>query len=131
MWKLKEFTRTCNSILPTNIGKEDIFLGYPWLAAYESHFRWKDTTIGEEALSVIICFINPCILSQPVIAQTMLEDLKACIVQQLKEQSCLHTTSTDLAIQAGQHTKAVELPPQYREFAKVFSEKGSFCFPPS
>ena len=27
----------------------------------------------------------------------------------------------DLAIQAGQHTKAVELPLQYKEFAKVFS----------
>ena len=23
----------------TNIGKEDIFLGYPWLAAYEPHFK--------------------------------------------------------------------------------------------
>ena len=49
----------------------------------------------------------------------------------LEEQSCLCTTSTDLAIQAEQHTKAVELPPRYREFAKVFSEEESFCFPPS
>ena len=37
----------------------------------------------------------------------------------------------DLAIQAGQHTKAVKLPSQYKEFAKVFSEQESFCFPPS
>ena len=46
------------------------------------------------------------------------------------EQICLCTTSTDLAIQAGQHTKAIELPPQYKEFTKVFSEKKSFHFPP-
>ena len=45
----------------TNIGKEDIFLGYPWLAAYEPRFKWKDATIGEEVLPVIICYINPCI----------------------------------------------------------------------
>ena len=66
-----------------------------------------------------------------MIAQASLEDLKAHIVQQLKEQSCLHTTSTDLAIQARQHTQAVKLPPQYEKFAKVFSEEESFCFPPS
>jgi len=45
----------------TNIGKEDIFLGYPWLAAYEPCFIWKDAMIGEEALPVIICSINPMI----------------------------------------------------------------------
>ena len=45
----------------TNIGKEDIFLRYPWLVAYEPRFKWKDATIGEEVLPVIICSINPCI----------------------------------------------------------------------
>ena len=65
-----------------------------------------------------------------MIAQTSLEGLKARIVQQLEEQSCLRTTSTDLAIQARQHTQAVELPPQYKKFTKVFSKKESFCFPP-
>ena len=45
----------------TNIGKEDIFLGYPWLAAYEPKFKGRDATIGEEVLPVIICSINPCI----------------------------------------------------------------------
>ena len=116
----------------TNIRKEDIFLGYPWLAAYKPRFKWKDATIGEEVLSVIIQSINPHTpRPRPVITQATLEDLKACIIQQLEEQSCLCTTSTDLAIQARQHTKAVELLPQYREFTKVFSEEESFCFPPS
>ena len=45
----------------TNIGKEDIFLGYPWLAAYELRFKWRNATIGEEVLPVIIRSINPCI----------------------------------------------------------------------
>ena len=68
----------------TNIRKEDIFLGYPWLAAYEPCFKWKDATIGEEVLSDIIHSINPRIPQQrPVITQATLEDLKAHIVQQL------------------------------------------------
>ena len=116
----------------TNISKEDIFLRYPWLAAYEPCFKWRDTTIGEEVLPVIIRSINPHIpRPRPMIARTSLEDLKARIVQQLEEQSCLHTTFTELAIQARQHTKAIELPPQYKKFVKVFSEKEPFCFPPS
>ena len=47
--------------LITNIGKQDILLGYPWLATYESRFRWQEATIGEEALPVIIRSVNPCI----------------------------------------------------------------------
>ena len=77
----------------TNIGKEDIFLRYPWVATYEPRFKWRDATIGEEVLSVIICSINLHIpRPRPTIAWTSLEDLKARIIQQLEEQSCLHTT---------------------------------------
>ena len=116
----------------TNIGKEDLFLGYPWLAAYKPRFIWKDATIGEEALPVIIHSINPTIPRlRPNIAHTTLKELKLHILHQLEEQSTLRTTSTDLAIQAGQYTKKVEIPPQYQKFAKVFSEKESQRFPPS
>ena len=55
----------------------------------------------------------------------MLDNFTACILYQLKEQCCLQTTSTDLAIQMGQHIKAVELLRQYKQFAKVFSEEES------
>ena len=116
----------------TNIGKEDLFLGYPWLAAYEPRFIWKDATIGEEALPVIIRSINPTIPHlRPTIARNTLEELKLRILHQLEEQSTLRTTSTDLAIQAEQYKMNVEIPPQYRKFAKVFSEEESRRFPPS
>ena len=116
--------------LITNIGKEDILLGYPWLATYEPNFKWKDATIGEEALPVIIRSVNPCIQhARPVIAKAVTKNIKAEIVQQLETQSCIKTTSTDLAIAAGQHTKKVEIPPQYQKFAKVFSKEESQRFP--
>ena len=74
----------------TNIGKEDLFLGYPWLAAYEPRFIWKDATIGEEALPVIIRSINPTIPRlRPTIARSTLEELKLRILHQLEEQSTL------------------------------------------
>ena len=48
-----------NRFYITNIGKEDSFLRYTWLAMYKPRFKWKDTTIGEEVLPVIIRSINP------------------------------------------------------------------------
>ena len=118
--------------LITNIWKEDVLLGYPWLATYEPKFKWKDTTIGEEALPIIIRSVNPRIQrARPVIAKAATKVIKAKIIQQLETQSCIKTTSTDLAIAAEQHTKKVEIPPQYQRFAKVFSKEESQQFPPS
>ena len=118
--------------LITDIGKEDILLGYPWLATYEPKFKWRDATIGEEALPIIIRSVNPRIqCMRPVIAKAVTEAIKAMIIHQLETQSCIKTTSTDLAIAAEQHTKKVEIPPQYQKFAKVFSKEESQRFPPS
>ena len=118
--------------LITNIGKEDILLGYPWLTTYQPRFQWREATIGEEALPIVIRSVNPCIQrQQPVIAKAVAEHIKTLIVQQLEAQSCIKTMSTDLAIAAEQHTKKVEIPPQYQKFAKMFSEEESQPFPPS
>ena len=85
--------------LITNISKEDILLGYLWLATYKPWFRWWEATIGKEALPIIIRSVNPCIQrAWPVIAKAATDHIKTLIVQQLEEQSCIHTTSTDLAI---------------------------------
>src|SRR6202012_5899211 len=40
------------------------------------------------------------------------------------------TTVTQLAVEAQQYTKAVEIPKQYEKFAKVVSEEESQRFPP-
>ena len=45
--------------LVTDIGQEDILLRYLWLATYEPRFRWREATIGEEALPVVIRSVNP------------------------------------------------------------------------
>src|SRR6202012_2509626 len=47
------------TFLVTDIGGEDVLLGYPWLAEYELKFSWRHTTIDENALPVIIKTIDP------------------------------------------------------------------------
>jgi hypothetical protein len=45
--------------LITDIGREEILLGYPWLATFEPEFNWKSATIDSRLLPVIISSINP------------------------------------------------------------------------
>ena len=55
--------------LITNIGNEDIILGYPWMAAFEPKFTWKHGVINEKELPVILRSVNPSIFrKEPVIA---------------------------------------------------------------
>src|SRR6266581_6246187 len=45
--------------LITNIGSEEIVLGYPWMAAFEPQFKWGSGVINEQALPIIIQSVNP------------------------------------------------------------------------
>ncbi len=40
--------------LVTNIGQEDIVLGYPWLSTFEPQFDWTHAVIREDALPVVL-----------------------------------------------------------------------------
>src|SRR6266702_3821555 len=50
--------------LITNIGNEDVVLGYPWLATYEPKFNWKYATIDETTLPVVLRSVNPTRLAE-------------------------------------------------------------------
>jgi len=56
--------------LITNIGNEDIILGYPWMAAFEPKFTWKHGVINEKELPIILWSVNPSVPGKgPIIAQ--------------------------------------------------------------
>ncbi len=56
--------------LVTNIGNEDIILGYPWMAAFEPQFSWKNGVINEKELPIILRSVNPFIpRKDPIIAR--------------------------------------------------------------
>ena len=44
--------------LITDLGHEDLILGYPWLATFEPKFSWADGTIEVENLPVIVKSLN-------------------------------------------------------------------------
>jgi len=114
--------------LITNIGQEDVVLGYPWLAAYEPKFNWKYATIDESTLPIVLRSVNPQLAPESIIAQTDSE--KKEIVAMLELESSIKTTATELAIQAQQYTTKKEVPKEYGDFAKVFSEEESKRYPP-
>jgi len=106
--------------LVMNIGNEDVILGYPWMAAFEPRFSWKDGAISEDALPIILRSVNPFVPGRdPIIAR-------------IKELDChlQATTSTELAIKAQQYTQKTEVPKEYQQFAKIFSEEESKRYPP-
>ena len=108
--------------LVTNIGNEDIILGYPWMAAFEPQFTWKNGVINEKELPIILWSVNPFTPGRdPIIAQ----------IKGVKDDNRLAAmTSTELAIKVQQYTKKVEVPIEYQSFAKVFSKQESKQFPP-
>jgi hypothetical protein len=100
--------------LITDIGSEDILLGYPWLASFEPRFSWRHAVIDEWALPVIILSVNPRVIRQkPIIAATLTEEEKHHIVCTLESQSAIRGVSTELAIQAGQNQVTAEVPKVY------------------
>jgi len=112
--------------LVTNIGNEDIVLGYPWLAAFKPQFNWTHAVINEQALPIIIRSINPQIPRQdPIIGKAKTGDIQLRCVSDI----CA-TTAMDLAIAANQYTKNVTIPSEYQQHAKVFSEEESKRYPP-
>jgi hypothetical protein len=122
--------------LITDIGSEDILLGYPWLALFEPKFSWRHAIIDERMLPVVISSVNPRIIRpRPVIAATLSKEGKRHIVctleSQVTPQSAIRGVSTELAIQAGQNQVAAEIPKVYEQFAKLFSSEASSQFPPS
>jgi hypothetical protein len=118
--------------LVTDIGQEEVLLGYPWLATFEPKFDWRSATMEPRFMPVIISSINPrTIQSQPIIASTLTEGTKQSIVRQLETECTIRGVATDLAIQAGEQQTEAELPKEYQEFSRLFSDEAADRFPPS
>ncbi len=53
-----EETKTLRFLI-TNLGKDEVILGYPWLTTFEPIIHWKDTTLDRTCKPVIITSVNP------------------------------------------------------------------------
>ncbi len=45
--------------LLTNLGKDEVILGYPWLTTFKPTIHWKDATLDKNFQPVIISSLNP------------------------------------------------------------------------
>ena len=116
--------------LITDLGTEDLILGYPWLAIFKPKFKWRDASINVEYLPIIIQSLNWQKIHQQLqnpigsppdsqiarIETTALSnDEKDQIVQELSHE-CETTASiaSQLAQEAQQYTKKVEIPEEYK-----------------
>ena len=117
---------------PQERNREDIILGYPWLAMFEPPITWGTATIDVSSLPIVLRTIHPHHhQDQTTIAHTQLVEDPHKIVQELIEQSTIRTTAMELAITAGQYQKVAKIPKEYQCHARVFNEEEAQRFPPS
>ena len=125
----------------TDLGMEDLILGYPWLAKFEPNFCWGNATIDIEYLSIIIQSLNQekihNQLLDPIpesrisrIETTPLTDHEKDQIMQELQQECEITASiaSQLAQDTQQYTKKVEIPEEYQQHWRVFSEEEAHQF---
>jgi hypothetical protein len=131
--------------LVTDLGNEDLILGYPWLATFEPQFNWRNSVVDTTHLPIVIRSLDwRKGRFRPVVARMVagrhvasapprLSHIDKLAILQELEQECTHARgiSTDLAAKAGQHTKPVAVPAEYQQHAQVFSEEESRRFPPA
>ncbi len=126
--------------LITNLGKDEVILGYPWFTAFEPKIRWREATLEEEYQPVVITMINTheeMIESAIQALETYGLDEEAWerLMSEEEPYIAIHktTTTSELAQKAMDHTiKTFEqmVPVQYHRHRKVFNEEASHRFPP-
>ena len=108
--------------LVTDLGGEDLILGYPWLSTFEPKFRWRDAAIDTSFLPIIIrsvdwrkSWIKPVIAriikGQRILAKR--QQQQEAIFRELKRESSLKGISIELSREAGKFTQEVEVPEEY------------------
>ena len=126
--------------LVTDLGGEDLILGYPWLSTFEPKFRWRDAAIDTSFLPIIIrsvdwrkSHIKPIItrIVKGRRLQTKTQRQQEMIFQELKRESSLKGISIELSREAGKNTQDVAVPAEYQRHARIFDPVESKKLPPS
>ncbi len=125
-------TKTLRFLI-TNLGRDEVILGYPWLTAFKPVIHWKDATLDRTCQPVVISSITP---EEVQIATTMTEEEWEEINQEEEGPYTIlrkTTTASELAQRAMDKTKKTfkqMVPEEYRQHARTFNKKESHRFPP-
>jgi hypothetical protein len=98
----------------TNLGKDQIILGYPWLREFDSQINWKDGKVH----------------GPPIKLSTMGRSWKLKWAAR-RTKACKTSFSQQWAQREGKGQSKVAVPEQFQKYAKVFSKEEAKCFSPS
>ena len=127
--------------LVTNLGDDELILGYPWLAAFQPKIDWKSATLDESMQPLIIKTLGLKIDEEVQRvrdawvkkAKTLAEQGEEIFVTRLDEDTIRRTSaSTEMAVKVlpkEEKTWDQIVPMQYHKWKKVFSEEESRRFP--
>jgi hypothetical protein len=106
----------------TNLGRDRLILGYPWLKAFNPKINWVEgKLLGPWTTLKTTKAVTQEHLKQAYkIKRMAMQARKTTIAQRMAENFQTDKPKTDTPI-----------PPEYRRHVKVFSEKEAERFPPS
>jgi hypothetical protein len=115
-----ECTRTQFHI--TNLGRDQIIFGYPWLEAFNPKINWKEgKLLGPQTKLKTTRAVTPEHIGEAYEIQRMaMQARKTTIAQRMAGN-----------FQTDKPKNETPIPPEYRRHTKVFSEKEAERFPPS
>jgi len=124
-------TKTLRFLI-TNLGRDEVILGYPWLTAFKPVIHWKDATLDKECQPVIISSTKP---EETQVAAAIMEEEWEALNTEEGPYAILRktTTASELAQKAMDKTKKTfeqMVPEEYRRHARMFNKKESHRFPP-
>ena len=124
--------------LVTDLGGEDLILGYPWLSTFEPKFKWRDASIDTSFLPIIIrstdwrkSRIRPVIARIVKGRRIRIQRQREAILKELERESSLSGISIELSREAGKFTQEVEVPEEYKKHEQIFDpvESKSYLHP--
>jgi hypothetical protein len=127
--------------LVTDLGEDEIVLGYPWLAAFQPKINWKEATIAEDMQPIVIKTLGLKMDKEVTriakawteFAASTAEPSEEIFIARIEGEILNRaSTSTELAVKAlptEEKTWDQIVPPQYHKWRKVFSEKESNRLP--
>jgi hypothetical protein len=129
------------NFLVTDLGEDEIILGYPWLAAFQPKINWKQAILDESMQPLIIqtlglklddevAHICTAWCKRAAALATLGEEI---FIHRFKESRiCRTSTAAELAVKAlpkDEKTWDQIVPVQYHKWKKVFSKEEAKRFP--
>jgi len=96
-------TKTLRFLI-TNLGRDEVILGYPWLTAFKPIIHWKDATLDKKCQPVVISSVKP---EEANIAATMTKEKWEVLNEEEEPYAILRKTTmaSELAQKAMDKTK--------------------------